>query len=173
MRLLLFLSFVSIGFLNAGKAFLPLSYTLALIENRELTDGTFRIVSLRINDQPVGNVEYTISRSHRSFIHFLHVDKDHRTRKGYGKLLFYTALKDIVQAGSTKIELQRQPYDLGYTDDFVIRDNQLKLWYGAFGFKEKNDGTDYMQLVNPSLLRRVGVVSRFTDSEIKFNLEKF
>lgn len=172
MRILLLLSLVGIGSLNA--AFMPLSYTLALIESTETYEGMHRILSLSIGHTPVGEVEYTIADQGRgkSFIHFLHVEREYRQKKGYGKLLFYTALKDIVQAGSSQVELQRHPFDLKYNESFEMRDNQLKRWYGTFGFVEKNDGTDYMQLVNPALLRNVEVVSRFSNSEITFNLER-
>ncbi len=174
MRILLILSLISFGAISAAKKFMPLSYTLALTDNRKTYKGMYRILSLKINDTYVGSVEYTISKvsGYRSFIHYLHVDKNYRNHKGYGKLLFYTALKDIVQAGSTQIELQRQPYDLKYDDNYSVRDDQLKKWYGAFGFKEKRSGTEYMKLVNPALLKKIVVVSEFSDSDITFNLER-
>ncbi len=165
---------LSISSLYAAKPFLPMSYTISLERNDEVYEGWRRRLTLKVNEISVGYVEYTIAttRGCRSFVHYLHVNQSHRNKKGYGKVLFYTALKDIVQAGSKRIELQRCPFDLSYDDNFVQRDTQLKKWYSMFGFKEKNDGTDYMQLINPALLRGIEVVSRFTDSEVQFNLEQ-
>lgn len=157
--------------LAAAKPFKPLSYTITLTANEKRMDSIFRTLALAINGEVVGAVTYEIQLNNQraSFIHQLHVAQSHRKHKGYGKVLLYQALKDIVQSGSTFIELERYPFDLKPSDDRATRDAQLIKWYREFGFQQK--GNNLMKL-NLARLLKTEVVSSFSDDGITFTFRK-
>jgi hypothetical protein len=175
MRFYLLLLCTSLNSLQAAKEFFPLSYTMSLVFNNKTIFGTQRTLALKINDAEVGQVKYTIAdkpSTEPSFVNLLHINQSYRNHKGYGKLLFYSALRDIVQSGGAPIELQRYPFDLAYGDEFVTRDEQLKKWYSAFGFKEKAPGSPYMRLQEPTPLTTIDVVPQFSEGDVSFALQQ-
>jgi ribosomal protein S18 acetylase RimI-like enzyme len=150
----------------------PLSYKIALLENSQPHESRIcRRLALGINDKFVGDVRYDISLDpdRPSFISQLHVLQCARNHKGYGKVLLYAALKDIVQSGSTIVELDRCPFDLRSGDNPQKRDKQLKKWYRSFGFKDRKYGN--MRL-NTRKLLNVEVVPTFSDEDITFSFRK-
>lgn len=117
------------------------SYTVALDLQEEHTNGTYKKISLRINNTLAGIVDYTIAPTidKISMIHHLHVEKDFRAHNGCGKMLLRHAVDDMLDHKRDTIELYRYPYDLKPEDDFTQRDAQLKSWYMQFGFEDKKD----------------------------------
>ena len=174
---LFFLGTTFLAFSNAEAVFnsglIPSSYKLMLVRNYIEMNSLSRELHLHINDKPVGYVTYRVSKDNNypSYINLLHVDQNARSKNGYGKALLYHALKDIANAGSTRVELSRCPYDLKATDNFAIRDNQLKKFYGDFGFTDKPGCGSSMLLLNPKYFMKANVEPDWTDSgDIKFKL---
>ena len=167
--LVIFLSITPFLF-SSGN--IPLSYTIALTKNKKRDDSVYRILSLSINGQEVGQVRYSIMLDKKtpSYINELHIEQPFRNHKGYGKLLLYQALKDILQSGSASVELERWPFDLPRTDDPGLRDIQLKEWYKSFGFKEKENSR--IMTLDPRKLLSTEVVSNFSDDDITFSFRK-
>lgn len=151
---------------------LPLSYTISLIKSLKSKDSTYRILSLSINGQEVGQVRYSIMHDTKtpSYINELHIEQPFRNHKGYGKLLLYQALKDILQSGNPSVELERYPFDLPCTDNPEERDTQLKKWYKSFGFRE--DKSSRIMKLDPRKLLSTEVVSNFSDDDITFTFRK-
>ncbi len=159
-------------FLMCKKPFLPLSYTIALVENEKKGKSISRMLQLAINDVYVGGIVYTIQLDMRqpSFINQLHIEQSYRNHKGYGKVLLYQALKDILQSGSASVELERCPFDLPSTDNAEERNEQLKKWYRSFGFQDDNNSR--IMRLNPRKLLSTEVVPNFTDNDITFSFRK-
>lgn len=153
------------------RAFQPISYTIALTENEANGLVISRTLLLAINETSVGSIRYEIQLdpSKPSFIHALHIEQPFRNHKGYGKVLLYHALKDILQAGSPGVELVRCAFDLSPAEDADLRDEQLKKWYRQFGFQEQ--GERIMKL-NPRKLLATEVVPHFTGTDITFGFRK-
>ncbi len=151
---------------------LPLSYTITLTKSKKSETLIYRVLSLAINGQEVGQVRYSIMLDKRApgYINELHIEQPFRNNKGYGKLLLYQALKDILQSGNEGVELERYPFDLPGTDDPGLRDAQLKKWYKSFGFQE-NKNSRIMKL-DPRKLLSTEVVSNFSDDDITFTFRK-
>lgn len=152
-------------------AFQPISYTIALTENESRNMVISRTLLLAINDTYVGSIRYEI-RLHStqpSFIHALHIEQAFRNNKGYGKVLLYHALKDILQEGSASVELVRCAFDLSPSEDAHVRDEQLKKWYRNFGFQEQGDR---VMRLNPRKLLSTEVVPHFTEKDITFGFRK-
>jgi hypothetical protein len=155
----------------ASAYFQPISYTIALTENDESNMVITRRLLLAINNTYVGSIRYEIRphSSQPSFIQSLHIEQAFRTSKGYGKVLLYHALKDILQEGSTSVELVRCAFDLSPSEDAHLRDEQLKGWYRKFGFQEQGDR---VMRLNPRKLLSAEVVPNFTEKDITFDFRK-